>query len=241
MPVKTEDAARRRSAARAPGGGPARAGPGEQLSRADREARGKDARAAAPLESQAEFGPDTVAGSGRAAAGAGKEPGAGAGADPAWADAGVAVHVLPGGGAADGGRPGHHPHLGAAGAAVRGCAPGQFRGVRLPRAAAGVRRQRFRRDAAWPVRVGCQAAGGQPGRGRAGQRVLRQGPPQGHPGGGREVPHGDAGVRRPAVPGGLVRAPGRRGHHRPVPVAAEKEKGQGHREDGGQGAHRTTA
>ena len=34
-----------------------RAGTAEQLSRADREARGKDARAAAPLESQAEFTP----------------------------------------------------------------------------------------------------------------------------------------------------------------------------------------
>ena len=59
MPVKTEDAARGgRPAGRAPSGGRARAGTDEQLSRADREARGKDARAAAPLESQAEFGPD---------------------------------------------------------------------------------------------------------------------------------------------------------------------------------------
>ena len=59
MAVKTEDAARRGgSAARASGKGPARAGTAEQLSRADREARGKDARAAAPLESQAEFTPD---------------------------------------------------------------------------------------------------------------------------------------------------------------------------------------
>ena len=59
MTAKTEDAARgRRPAGRASGGGRARAGTGEQLSRADREARGKDARAAAPLESQAEFGPD---------------------------------------------------------------------------------------------------------------------------------------------------------------------------------------
>ena len=60
MSVKTEDAARRSrpAATRAPGGGRARARPGEQLSRADREARGRDARAAAPLESQAEFGPD---------------------------------------------------------------------------------------------------------------------------------------------------------------------------------------
>jgi uncharacterized protein (DUF2252 family) len=59
MPVKTKDAARAgRPAERASGGGRARAGTAEQLSRADREARGKDARAAAPLESQAEFGPD---------------------------------------------------------------------------------------------------------------------------------------------------------------------------------------
>src|SRR6266702_8890027 len=36
---------------------PARAAPVEQLSRADRVARGKDARAAAPLESHAEFSP----------------------------------------------------------------------------------------------------------------------------------------------------------------------------------------
>jgi uncharacterized protein (DUF2252 family) len=58
MTVKTEGAARRRTAPRAPGRGRARGGTGEQLSRADREARGKDARAAAPLESHAEFGPD---------------------------------------------------------------------------------------------------------------------------------------------------------------------------------------
>ncbi|HXZ69292.1 MAG TPA: DUF2252 domain-containing protein [Streptosporangiaceae bacterium] len=59
MTVKTEHAARGgKPAARAPGGGRPRAGRGEQPSRADREARGKDARAAASLESQAEFGPD---------------------------------------------------------------------------------------------------------------------------------------------------------------------------------------
>ena len=237
MTVKTKDAARRRSASAGVRWGPGagRAGGAAEPGGPGGAGEGRPGGGAAGVAGGVRAG--SVAGSGRAAAGAGQEPGAGAAADPAWADAGVAVHVLPGGGAADGGRPGHHPHVGAAGAAVRGCAPGQFRRVRLPRAAAGVRRQRFRRDAAWPVRVGCQAAGGQPGRGRAGQRVSRQGPPQGHPGGGREVPHGDAGVRRPAVPGGLVRAPGRRGHHRPVPVAAEKEEAQGHREDGGQGAH----
>ena len=48
--VKAEGRTARRSGARA--------GDGEQLSRADRVARGKDARAVAPLESQAEFVPD---------------------------------------------------------------------------------------------------------------------------------------------------------------------------------------
>src|SRR6516164_4212702 len=57
MTVKTEDAARGgRSAARASGRGSGAGG--EQLSRADRVARGKDARAVAPLESHAEFTPD---------------------------------------------------------------------------------------------------------------------------------------------------------------------------------------
>jgi uncharacterized protein (DUF2252 family) len=58
MAVKPEDAARRRTAARASSGRSARAGTGEQLSRADRVARGKDARASAPLASHAEFTPD---------------------------------------------------------------------------------------------------------------------------------------------------------------------------------------
>jgi uncharacterized protein (DUF2252 family) len=56
MTVKTEGVAVRRSAARASGRGPVQA-EAEQLSRADRVARGKDARAAAPLESHAEFAP----------------------------------------------------------------------------------------------------------------------------------------------------------------------------------------
>ena len=57
MTVKTEDAARAgRSAARISWGGSGAGG--EQLSRADRAARGKDARAVAPLESLADFTPD---------------------------------------------------------------------------------------------------------------------------------------------------------------------------------------
>jgi uncharacterized protein (DUF2252 family) len=48
-----------RSGARSSGRRPPRAGTVEHLSRADREARGKDARSAAPLESHAEFHPGT--------------------------------------------------------------------------------------------------------------------------------------------------------------------------------------
>jgi uncharacterized protein (DUF2252 family) len=57
MTVKTEDAAAGRSGARASGRGPTQTGTVEHLSRADRVARGKDARTAAPLDSHAEFGP----------------------------------------------------------------------------------------------------------------------------------------------------------------------------------------
>jgi len=53
MPVQSEDAAR------TSGKSPARAGTKkEHLTRADRAARGKDARVLAPLESHAEFAPD---------------------------------------------------------------------------------------------------------------------------------------------------------------------------------------
>ena len=57
MTVKTEDAGAGRAGARASGRGPGQTGTVEHLSRADRVARGKDARAVAPLESQAEFSP----------------------------------------------------------------------------------------------------------------------------------------------------------------------------------------
>ena len=57
MMVKTEDAAIGRSGIRASGRGPGQTGTVEHLSRADRVARGKDARAVAPLESHAEFSP----------------------------------------------------------------------------------------------------------------------------------------------------------------------------------------
>jgi uncharacterized protein (DUF2252 family) len=55
--VKSAGTTRERAAGRAPGRGWAHSEPAGQLSRADRVARGKDARAVAPLESNAEFSP----------------------------------------------------------------------------------------------------------------------------------------------------------------------------------------
>jgi uncharacterized protein (DUF2252 family) len=57
MTVTADRAAARKSGTRASGRGTARAAGDEQLSRADRVALGKDARAVAPLESHAEFAP----------------------------------------------------------------------------------------------------------------------------------------------------------------------------------------
>jgi hypothetical protein len=57
MTVTADRRGARRSSARPSGRGPARAAPVEHLSRADRMARGKDARAVAPLESHSEFRP----------------------------------------------------------------------------------------------------------------------------------------------------------------------------------------
>jgi uncharacterized protein (DUF2252 family) len=57
MTVKTRDTAAGGSGARASGGGPGQNGAVAQLSRADRAALGKDARAVAPLDSHAEFSP----------------------------------------------------------------------------------------------------------------------------------------------------------------------------------------
>ena len=238
MTVTANGVAGSRPAARASGRGRARSGVVEHLSRADRVARGKDARAVAPLESHAEFAP------------AGSRDPVGLLLEQAKTRVPELVPVRHGRmlvspftfyrGAA---LPmaadlATHARVGAAGAAVRGRAPVQFRGVRLPGAAAGLRRQRLRRDPARPVRVGRQAAGGQPGRGRAGttgsagkdRRKIVLAAAEGY----RTAMRAFA---QQHVPGRLVRAPGRRGRHRRVQVADEGEKGQGYREDGGQGAH----
>ena len=107
----------------------------------------------------------------RAARGAGEDPDSGARADPPWAHAGVAVHLLPRGGAPDGRGPRHDAELGTDGADLRRRPPLQLRDVRFARAPPLLRRQRLRRDRAGPVGVGRQAAGGEPRGRRPRQRV----------------------------------------------------------------------
>ena len=86
--------------------------------------------------------------------------------------------LLPRRRAGHGHRPGEDAGLGAAGAAVRRRPHEQLRRVRLAGAAPGVRRERLRRDAPGAVRVGRQAAGGEPRGRRTRQRLLREAAPQ---------------------------------------------------------------
>ena len=217
----------RRSGARASRPGPARAGTPEQLSRADRAARGKDARAVAPLDSHAEF---RRAGS----------------RDPVGLLLGQAESRVPELVPVRHGRMLVSPftfYRGAAlpmaadlaatpasGLRVQLCGDAHlsnFGAFASPERRPGLRRQRLRRDPARAVRVGRQAAGREPGRGRAGQRLSRQGPAQDRPGGGRGLPHRDARLRRVGLPGRLVRPPGHRAGPQPVQVQDEGQKVQG--------------
>ena len=116
-----------------------------------------------------------VAGSGRPAAGSGQEPGARTGSDPLRADAGLAIHLLPWRRAHHGLRPGHHSRVGPK---VQICGDAHLSNFGLfasPERQADVRRQRLRRDAAWAVGVGSQAACRQRGGRRPGPRVHGQG------------------------------------------------------------------
>ena len=70
--------------------------------------------------------------------------------------------------------------------------------------------QRLRRDAARPVRVGRQAAGGQLRRGRPRSRLRRQAATRDQSRGGARVPRGDQELRRDAEPRPLVRPHRRR-------------------------------
>ena len=207
------------------------------LSRVERRALGKAIRAKVPLDAHTVFEPGAGPGSGGPTACPSRHQGPRAGADPARADAGLAVHVLPWGGAADGGRPGRDAHVRPSGPAVRGCSPGELRRIRLTRAATGVRRQRLRRDASRPLRMGRQASGREPGRGRTRQRLHRPGVPHGRPRRRPELPHRDAGVRPNAAARRLVRPPRGRGGRRQTPVPARQARPEADREGGGEGPH----
>ena len=118
-------------------------------------------------------------------------------------------------GAAEGDDPGplHHTRLGPAGAVLRRRPPVQLRRLRLPRAAAGVRHQRLRRDAPGPLGVGRQATRGEPHDRLPGQRLLAR---RRRPGGARmrsPVPPGDADLRGNGQPRRLVRTARRRDVH----------------------------
>ena len=158
---------------------------------------------------------------GRVARGAGRDPGARPGPGPARADAGLALHLLPGRGQDHGRRPQGHPHRRPSGAAVRRRAPVELRGVRLARAAAAVRPERLRRDPAGAVRVRRQADGGQLHHRRPQQRLHQGGHQGGDAGLGAGLPGGDGQVRRDAHDGHLVRPPGRGGAAAGVRSAAK--------------------
>ena len=237
MTVTTEGAASGSPAARASGRGSPRAGTVEQLSRADRVARGKDARAVAPLESHAEFAP----------AGRGIRSGCCWGRRSrgcrSWCRSGT-------GGCwcrrsrSTGGRrcrwrrtwpPRPPPGCGCSCAGTPTCRIS----ARSPRRSAtwsststtSTRPCRARSSgtsSGWPASLAVAGRdNGFPAKARR-KIVLAA---------AESVPHGDARLRRAAVPGRLVCAPGHRAGHRQVPVPDQGEEVQGRREAAGQGPH----
>ncbi len=144
-----------------------------QRRRAGRARQGGTGRSAALEPRRATSPPRAAPRPDQAARAPGKDARAGARADPLRAHARLAVHVLSRSGADHGQRPRGDAALGASGAVLRRRAPVELRRVRLARAAAGVRRQRLRRDAARAVGVGRQAPGGEHADRRAQQRLRR--------------------------------------------------------------------
>ena len=181
-----------------------------RLTPAERAERGKAARAEVPRESHAVFDPppdrpDPVALLEEQATVAG----AGAGADPVGPDDGLPVHLLPRGGAADGQRPGPTP---VSGLAVQACGDAHLSNFGI----FGSAERRLVFDVndfdetlpgpwEWDVKrlaASMEVAGR--GNGFSGKDAPRD--RHGH---GRQLPAGDARLRRDDQPGCLVRARGR--------------------------------
>ena len=238
MTVTTEGAASGSPAARASGKGSPRAGTAERLSRADRVARGKDARAVAPLESHAEFAP---AGS----------------RDPVGLLLGQAASRVPELVPVRHGRMLVSPftfYRGAALPMAADLAGTPASGLRVQLCgdahlsnfgafASPERRLVFDVNDfdetlpgpfEWDVKrlaASLAVAGRDNGfTGKARRKIVLAA--------AESVPDGDARLRRAAVPGRVVCAPGYRAGHRPVPVPDEGEEVQGGREAAGQGPHR---
>ena len=195
---------------------PRGAAPVPHFSAAERAARGRAERSECPRASHAGFEPAAGPRSGRDPRGAGRDARARARPDPLRADARLAVHVLPRGGARSWRTT--SPATPRAGSTSQLCGDAhlvELRRLRLAGTRARLRHQRLRRDAARAVRVGREAA----------RRELRDRRP-------RPRLHGRAapgrGARRPfartasamrefagdAQPRRLVRAPRRRGRSR---------------------------
>ena len=119
---------------------------------------------------------------------------------------------------------------GLAHAALRRRAPLQFRVLRRSGSSAGVQHQRFRRDVAGAVRMGCETAGGELRRRRSGSRVRRGDAPLDRPGDRARLPRGDGALRGDAEHRRLVHAPGRR---RDRSAVLGQDDCQGQEADGG--------
>ena len=213
---------------------PARPAAVEHLSRADRAARGKDARVVAPLESQGEFSPRR----GRDPSGcfwSGTVAGAGAGAGPARADAGFPFTFYRAATLPMAGGPGLEARLGAADAPMWRRPPVEFGAFdaaerRLVFTSTTSTRRcpgRSGSSSGWPLACRDRAGRGLPA--KAGEH---------RPGGGRTLPHRDARVRGPGLPGRQDRAPGDCAGLVEFRSQMLSRKGSARRDDAGQGPHR---
>ena len=134
------------------------------------------------------------------------------------------------------------PRSGVTVAALRGCPPLELRPVRIRRAQAALRRQRFRRDAAGPVGVGRQAPGRELRCAWARPRVLGEGPACRRARGRARLPRAHAARRRDAHARLLVRASRREPAARARPgrdAARPAQQGRGPHRPGAdrEGAH----
>ena len=160
----------------------------------------------------------------------GRDQARGSRTHPVWPHEPDALHVLPrcgcGHGSRLGGRTEHrHP-----GTALRRRASVELRSLQLPRPSAALRRQRFRRDAPRPLRVGPETSRSQRDRRRTGQRAVEEEGAQGDRGGRCGLPPDDPQRRTPEPPG-LVLFPYRR------PLVGNEARGQCQDEQGPEENH----